>query len=288
MEAEEDKTTQITLPIATGNLFFAAIIYSGNQQQLFGTLQSVFRQKLSGASLDICIFYEHGNTPETKSGNYINLVPYHNKEDFFIKYCNTVDHTPARYCITLWSGDELFDGAFNSAEKIFSKHEQINWLTGIQTFQTKGGFNVTLGTTAMRRWSFTIYERNIYKNSGRYIPPASTFWRKSMWAQFSSGIHFVELKDFCEDIWLGFFKTQKLYTCKAYFSTTTNYEKLAVSKFKLPNNYSLIEDGLLERLKEFFFVNNIPYLRLFYRNGGGLVPIIRFDHATQSYFLSKY
>ena len=294
MRPAEDKNELNTSPIQdhkagpTGSLFFAAIIYSGNNRQLSATLNSVLRQRTSGALLDIKVFCQYENVPQLVTDNDVSLVPYQNNEDFFSKFTDAVDQSPAQYCMALWCGEELFDGAFDSAERIFGNQPQVNWLTGIQTFQAKGGFNITLGTTAMRRWSYKIYERNLYKNSGRFIPPASTFWRKSIWAAVSSGIHFVDPAGFCEDLWLAFFKTEKLYTCKAYFSTSGNYTPLSIQKLKLPDNYSLVEDSLLGKVKEFFFINNVPYLRLFYRNEGGLAPVIRFDHATQSYFLSKY
>ena len=140
----------------------------------------------------------------------------------------------------------------------------------------------------MRRWSYQIYERSLYKNSGRYIAPASTFWRKSIWKSISPQLYFISQNDFCEDLWIAFFKTQKLYTCKIYFSTAANYNKLNKHSFKQPNYSELIEDSILNRVKEFFFVNNIPYLRLFYRNTIGFAPVVRFDLNTQSFFLSSY
>ena len=271
-----------------GSTFFAGIVSTGNNTQLAATLHSVLRQKLTDARLDICIFYEQENVPQSEAGQDVILIPYKSKEDFFSKFADAVERSAAQYCITLWSGEELFEGAFDAADKIFGKHEMVNWLTGIETYQARAGFNVASGTTAMRRWSYKIYERNLYKNSGRCIAPASTFWRKSIWATVAPQLYFVGQKDFCEDLWLAFFKTQKLYTCKAYFSSTGKHEKLNSRRFNPPNGFPAIEDSWIGRAKEFFFINNVPYLRLFYRNENELAPLIRFDYETQSYFLNEY
>jgi len=290
MKTVEDKSNQYTAPLpAVGtNSFFVAVMYTGNQQQLVSTIQSVIKQKTESLHPEIYIFHPATVPPQTTASDEITRVPFEQKEDFFSKFTLAVERSKAQYCVTLLSGEEFFEGAFDSAEKIFSKHKQVNWLTGIQALRTKGGFNVTLGTTAMRRWSYQIYERNLYKNSGRYIPPASTFWRKDIWPSISPAIHFVELNTFCEDLWLAFFKTEKLYTCKAYFSSSDSYDALNMNGLKLPNSYTLIEDSVWKKVKEFLFMNNIPYLRLFYRNESDLAPVIRFDHSTQSYYLSEY
>ena len=294
MKTVGDKKEQISTGVKpwqgaheTG-LFFVGIIYTGNDQLLAGTLNSVLRQKPSGATIAVNIFYPEGNLPAINVAEDVVPVFFKNKEELFRKFSRSVEQSLADYCIVLTTGEELFDGAFDSADSIFKAYSEINWLTGIQTFQTKSGFNIALGTTAMRRWTYKIYERNLYKNSGRYIPPASTFWRRNIWNTVSPHLLFVSKKSFFEYIWLAFFKAQNLYTCKTYFSTSLNHEKLNKRKFKQPNNFFLIEDSIAGKVKEFFFINNIPYLRLFYRNESGLTPVIRFDHSTQTYFLSEY
>jgi hypothetical protein len=279
-------TEHQTTPVSA--LFFAAIISTGDNEKLLRSLRSVLRQQLSGVKLDIHIFHAQENTPQISFEKNIALISFNNSADFFSKFATAIDHSRGEYCIVLLSGDEMFDGAFDSAHKIFTSQPGINWLTGIQTYRARAGFNIALGTTAMRRWSEVIYRHNLYKNSGRHIAPASTFWRKDIWTSMSSSIHFVELNSFYEDLWLAFFKTQKLYTCKVYFSTSADHENLSRCKIKSPNYFPLVEDSWLNRLKEFFFINNIPYLRLFYRNKCKLAPLIRFDYEKQTYFLNEY
>jgi hypothetical protein len=269
-------------------LFFVGIIYNGDDKQLASSLKSALRQKLAGSRLIVYIFHNRSESPNIDLSADSTLIPFFNDQDFFQRFIEIVERSEADYYAVLWGGEEFFDSTFDSVEKIFKKYDQVNWLTGIQTFQARNGFNIALGNTSFRRWSYQLYERNLYKNSGRYIPPGSTFWRKSVWKSSSTQLHFVSQKTFCEDLWLAFFKSQKLYTCKIYFSTSGSYEKPDRSPNRPPAKYDQIEDGLIRRLMEFFFINNIPYLRLFYRATSNLAPVIRFDHSTQSYFLSEY
>ena len=87
---------------------------------------------------------------------------------------------------------------------------------------------------------------------------------------------------------MAFFKTQQLYTCKIYFSGSDDLGQATTRNFKQPNHVTLIESSFLDKIKEFLFVNNVPYLRVLYRRESEFSPIVRFDHNTQSYFLSEY
>jgi hypothetical protein len=270
------------------SLFFVGIICTGNGEQLTGTIRSVLRQKLTGGDISIYVFHDLKTPAQFITGEDIVYVPFQTPEDFYCKVTLAIEQSQASYCSLLWAGDELFDRAYNSMDQIFKEYKEINWITGIQTFRAQGGFNIALGSTAMRRWSNKIYERNIYKNSGRYIPPASTVWRKNIWSAVSSEINFVSQQTFFDDLWFAFLKSQKLYACKVYFSSSPNYENLDGHRIKQPNSYIPIEESLIKKIGEFFFINNVPYLRLFYKSESDLTPVIRFNHNTQSFFLSEY
>jgi len=270
----------------TAPAFFVGVVFNGSEDDLKGTLKSVLKQ--NSFSRSIHIFYPVQKHIVPIEQDNITCTSYNSKDDFFRKLADAIEGTEADYCTVLWSGEEFFESAFDSVNRIFTQYSNINWLTGIQALRSPAGFNISLGSTAMRRWSYKIYEHNLYKNSGRFIPPASTFWRKDIWKQVSPWLHFVEQNDFCEDLWVALFKTQQLYTCKVYFSTSANDTKLYKPGIKRPNSPALIEDRALERVKEFFFINNIPYLRFLYRAEGEFAPVVRFDHNTQSYFLSQY
>jgi len=269
--------------------FFVGIIFNGNDQDLECTLQSVQRQRTPGLALCIHVFYQEDKKlpPVNSDGNSIN-ISFNSRQDFFQKLVGDLTNADVDYCSVINSGEAFFEGAFDSVNRIFRQYDEIDWLTGIQSFRTPSGYNITLGSTAIRRWSDKIYERNLYKNSGRFIAPASTFWRKRIWSTVSPVLHFVAERDFCEDLWVAMFRSYKLYTCKIYLSSSSNYHKINKQNIRQPNSPALLEDGIWGRVKEFFFINNIPYLRVFYRAESGYARVIRFDHNTQAYFLSEY
>ena len=272
----------------TDYVFFVGIISTGNNQHLTNTINSISRPSQFANKVQISVFYEADNTIKLGSHIDIKLIESISKKDLFAKVTMAITNSTAEFYSLIWSGDEFFDGALDSVSKIFRSHSKVLWLTGIQTYQTNNGFSVVLGNTAQRRWNYNTFEANLYKNSGRYIPPASTFWRKDIWSAVLTKLYFIDDTDFIEDLWIALFKVTKLYTCKVYFSSTKNLQKISALSFTEPNSSVLLEDSFLEKIKEFFFINNIPYLRFFYRKQRHYSSIIRFDHNTQSFFLSDY
>ncbi len=127
---------------------------------------------------------------------------------------------------------------------------------------------------------------NLYKNAGRSLSPASTFWKKYLWDIASPSVSLVSAKSFFDDLWLAFFKVQELYTCDVYLSSTRNFNIDRTPEARASN--ALVEDGLFNKLQEFLFVNNVPYLRAYYKSKNYLPPVVRYDHKSQSYFLSDY
>jgi len=150
-------------PVPAASLFFAGIIYSGDNEQLQLTLTSVVRQKKDDINVAIHIFCAENKLPSIPINNNIVLITYLNKQHFFHRLITAIQNCNAAYCSILLNGEQLFDNAYTSANNIFEKYNTVNWLTGIQTLKTKTGFNITLGSTAMRRWSFKMYEHNLYK-----------------------------------------------------------------------------------------------------------------------------
>ena len=268
--------------------FFIGIFYTGNNELLLHTLASITKQISVYTKVSITLFFSHADASHLPLLKNIELIQYADAKDMFIRLANSLTAAPEDYQTLINCGEEFFDGSFNSVNQIFNTFNSVNWLTGIQTYQTGSGFNITLGNTSSRRWSYNVFEASLYKQSGRYIAPASTFWKKNFWLNAVTQVHFVEQSRFIEDLWATFFSIGRLYTCKVYLSTSRNHEQIANLNFMQPNKNLLIEDNLLSRIKEFFFANNIPYLRLFYRTSNKYIPVIRFDHNLQSYFLSDY
>ncbi|MDB5282735.1 MAG: hypothetical protein JWO06_1810 [Bacteroidota bacterium] len=268
--------------------FFIGIIYDGVLDNLRKTINSITRQNYSSPQLDLKVFYEEGQLPSVKTDMALQYIAFESQNDFFQKFANSIESSKAEYCTVFNSGDCFFDHSIGMVNRVFEDYPVIDWLTGIQTLKSANGFNVIFGSLATRRWNYGIFERNLYKNSSRYIPPGSTFWRKSLWKKAGDQLYFVSAKSFYDDLWLGFFKAAELYTSNIYFSSTWNYEVKKMKESSKSIQYPLIEDGFLAKAQEFFFLNNIPYLRLFYKRKNKLVPVIRYDHKLQSCFLNDY
>jgi hypothetical protein len=247
------------------------------------TLDSVRRQN---QNIHITIFHHKETVPEIKADSSYSIHAYNNDNDFQYKLARNIDETLADYYVLLNSSDRFFTGALSAVASIFGQYPEITWLTGIQTLQSKDGYDVVFGNTAIRRWNHKIYESNLYKQSVRYIPCASTFWKRELWDISKHDLYFTPQNKFCEDLWLSFFKKSNLYTTSIYLSSTCSRDFYTTPPELLRN--TLVEDGLLDKIGEFFFINNVPYLRYYYKKKSGLAPVVRFDHKTQSFYLYDY
>ena len=81
---------------------------------------------------------------------------------------------------------------------------------------------------------------------------------------------------------------QKLFTCDVYLSSVPIQHTLKPIRTNNLLNYSLVEDKIKNKLFEFFFINNIPYLRVYYKMKNDLPDVIRLEHETQWYFQSDF
>ena len=268
--------------------FFIGIIHEGSDADLAKTMESIFRQNYPASQTEVKIFHGIENTPRINFQLAIQLVSFQNERNFFEEFISHVNQSSADYYIAFRSGVCFFDYSLGAVKKIFLEQPQISWLTGIQTIRVSYGFNLIFGSIATRRWSYEIFEHNLYKKSARYIPAGSTFWKRSLWDKALPHLYFVFYKSFCEDIWLGFFKVAQLYTSNIYISSSADYDTKKMGSLSKNVQYSLLEDGFLEKMQEFFFVNNVPYLRLYYRKKNKLVPVVRYDHRNQACFLNDY
>ncbi len=268
---------------------FIGIVHDGHHQELEETLRSIYIQSYPISQLQIVIF--NLSKQELKFNEKYKEVEVRvadDKDEFIESFSCSANSSNVEYFVTMRSGDVFHNHVFEAVNTIFKRYPDLHWLTGIETIRSETGYNVFYGNTAMRRWNQRIYERNLYKNSLRYIPPAATFWRKHLWNTAKADLNFVSLYNFYEDIWLGFFKSQKLYTCDVYFSSSPLYNTPKLRHSKNLIEYSLIEDTWINRLQEFFFINNFPYLRVYYKVKNSLAEVIRLDHEGQWYFQSDF
>ncbi|MBK8659427.1 MAG: hypothetical protein IPN22_11310 [Bacteroidetes bacterium] len=88
-----------------------------------------------------------------------------------------LNSSSASYFTIILQDVTLVQDVFNTVNDIFNKYPDINWLTGIQTITTQGGFQINNQTTPSRRWNEHIFRRSLYGQTGRHIPSGATFFQ---------------------------------------------------------------------------------------------------------------
>jgi glycosyltransferase involved in cell wall biosynthesis len=112
--------------------------------------------------------------------------------------------------IMAWiNSDDLYHPkAFFTVAEIFDLNE-VNWLQGIPSFFDDIGR--TVAVKPMRQWSKLDY----YLGDFQWIQQESIFWRRSLWE--TSGEKMATQMKYAGDLelWIRFFRHQKLYVTKA-------------------------------------------------------------------------
>ena len=259
----------------------AVLHANATDTQLAHTIHSIERQGYDSDSLSTYIVGTEPNTSFAQAtwvAASVDSLPQ--------KLYSVLDGSDAQLYVMLHSGDTFFDSTFHSVNDIFGSIGNIDWLTGIETLSTPGGYKVVHGNTSTRRWSSHILRKNLYQSGARYIPAAGTFWRRSLWDKAKPTLNFVSANQVHADLWQAYMPYAMLHPCDVYFSSTIAAEpQVAPSSYNAPLP---IEKAWPYRLAEYLYLNNIPYLRSFYRYANALPQVVRFDHKTQSYFLSDY
>jgi glycosyltransferase involved in cell wall biosynthesis len=211
--------------------------------------------------------------------------------------------------IMAWiNSDDLYhDKSFFSVAEIFCRFEQVNWLQGIPTVFDEKGKTVHVGT--LKRWR----KLDFYLGDYKWIQQESIFWRRRLW-DMSGGDIKTEMKyagDF--ELWLRFFRHEKLYATTALIAGFRQCSKGQLSslfydeyieeaentlKEELDFNLSKEERILLDsirthnhitqRIKLNFLVKSLN--KLFYsgiikqkKANYGYPQIISFDRLSQSF-----
>ena len=107
------------------------------------------------------------------------------------------------------SDDMYARGAFSMVSEIFSNFKQVSWLQGLPSTYDEQGRVVNI--SPLKRWS----KYNYYTGDFKWIQQESIFWRRELWEKSGSKLA-TELKyagDF--ELWLRFFRTEKLFCIKA-------------------------------------------------------------------------
>ena len=146
--------------------------------------------------------------------------------------------------IMAWiNSDDLYHhNSFFSVAEIFAQFEQVNWLQGIPTVFDEKGRTVHIGL--LKRW----HKLDYYLGNYKWIQQESIFWRRSLWKMSGANIN-SKLKyagDF--ELWLRFFRYEKLYVTTALIAGFRQCSKGQLSTLFYHEYIEEVENILKEEL----------------------------------------
>jgi hypothetical protein len=257
-------------------LLQVAILDKGIPGLLSKTLTSIFNQNYPASQLSVKIFSSAASDPGAAStSGQIEYVAFSSEKDMAEKFLNAAIISSAQhYCITN-AGDIFHPLAFDTVNRIFKRYADIVWINGQETKPNPAE------NLAGKRWNEHIFEQSLLQPTKGHIVAANTFWRKYAWEIAKDDIRPGGFEDLCNNIWRGFFKHHKLYTCAVQLAELREGQAAG-------NREILIEPTLPDRIAEFMFLKNWPYARAYYRARNELPPLVRLDKTTNLFYLSEY
>ena len=211
--------------------------------------------------------------------------------------------------IMAWiNSDDLYHKkAFFIVSEIFSKYDKVNWLQGIPSIFDEMGRTVYVGP--IRRWTKLDY----YLGNFKWIQQESVFWRRTLWEMSGKKIA-TEMKYAGDlELWLRFFRQEKLYVtpaliggfrqrskCQLSLEFLEQYIEEANARIKddVENNIPKAERDLIKKIKKYNAINDKIRYRivnkiinkiLFTKLNElkqlhfGYPPVINFDRITQQF-----
>ncbi|MBS1613909.1 MAG: hypothetical protein JST49_13890 [Bacteroidetes bacterium] len=164
------------------------------------------------------------------------------------------------YYIFLTPDQPLDTNIATEAVAVMQKYSDINWLT----FSNQQ-------TAQLQRWNKRLINLSINKRSKRQVNNAFTVLNQTAWTQIEN----LSINE-VEKVWLKLSETLQLYTCVS--------EKVAAPS----TPKVLLETGAVNKTLEALMVNDIAYLRAYYKNREGLSPLVRWSPSSSSYYLADY
>jgi glycosyltransferase involved in cell wall biosynthesis len=229
------------------------------------TILSVINQEYPNLEY---IIIDGGST----DGSIDIIEKYENKISFFVSEPDNgiydaiqkgFDKSTGDIMAWINSDDMYYQNSFSILAEIFSNFKDIKWLMGIPAFYDE--FGRTIHVSNFKRWS----KFNYYTKDYQWVQQESVFWRRELWEKVERKIN-TDLKLAGDlDLWLRFFRHDKLYTLNALLSgfriRSENQLSLDFEKeYKLESEYLInqeIENYLSK--KEKYIVRKICYYKRF-------------------------
>ncbi len=104
------------------------------------------------------------------------------------------------------SDDRLHPGSLSVIGEIFATLDHVRWITGCPSALDEKGRTVAVADA--KQWS----KYNFYLYDYRWVQQESTFWRRSLWLQAGSGLNLQTKYAADFELWLRFFRYDKLFT----------------------------------------------------------------------------
>lgn len=189
--------------------------------------------------------------------------------------------------------------------EIFTSFDQVNWLTGSNTFIDESDRIIRIGNSRnLNRYDFL-------SNDYKWIQQESTVWRRSLWEKAGALVN-TELRlagDF--ELWLRFLRYEKLYVIDAPIGAfrvrssnqlslieKDNYEKEAFDILKDEiasldkRDYAVLSaykraKKTFDFLAKFRLFSTDKMMNKYKKNTFGFVPSIDFNRMTQQFDLSE-
>ncbi|MCX8522323.1 glycosyltransferase [Chryseobacterium formosus] len=209
------------------------------------------------------------------------------------------------------SDDIYHKKALFTVAEIFTNCKPVKWLQGLPTTIDEKGR--TIATEKFKSWSKLDY----YLGKFEWIQQESTFWHRDLWLQADSKIN-SNLKLAGDlDLWLRFFRYEKLYVTSALIGGFRQRSKNQLSldhldkyliearsqiSLEIENNLTVTDKKALENIIRYskkinssnnrisFYINRKKYgskINFLREKFFKAPPTIVFDRSTQSFILNK-
>ncbi len=247
---------------------FSIHILGNDLNQISKTLKSIDSQKYPFVHVSIISKIKLSIDINCKNISSISLLDYFPESEIAQYLSNASRKSEFFYFSVIPEGTEYLPKCFFQIRNIIKRFVEVHWLIGTAVY--KNDINVQLPVDiAKRRLNKSLYLEQIKQGNNSNIDPASCFFTKSLLDSLNPSD--ANLSSF-ENLWRNFFEHEEPFYSTFYCSYTTK------------RNIDIKSNSI----SEWFFKNNIPYLRYFFKQKMNFNPLIRFEHRTNSYYLSGY